>query len=120
MRKVRKVRILIAALGAIAISLFSQTARADMISITGNLTSDGSAVGSGDPVTVIGSGQLERLLRPRLSIRQRLLPRHHRLTGISSEVSRWPDTDRISSPIPISLMSNCPQAWTDSIHNLKE
>ena len=50
MRNVRAVRIPIAALGAIAISLFSQTARADMISITGNLTSDGSAVGSGDPV----------------------------------------------------------------------
>src|SRR5579863_4273639 len=45
-----KVRIPIAAVGAITISLFSQTARADMITITGNLTSDGSAVGSGDPV----------------------------------------------------------------------
>jgi hypothetical protein len=45
-----KVRIPIAALGAIAISLCGQTARADMITITGNLTSDGSAVGSGDPV----------------------------------------------------------------------
>jgi len=120
MRNVRAVRIPIAALGAIAISLFRQTGRADMISITGNLTSDGSAVGSGDPVIVIGSGQLERLLRPRLSIRQRLSPRHHRLIGISSEVSKWSDTDRISSPIPISLMSNGPQAWTDSIHNLKE
>ena len=45
-----KVRILIAALGAIAISLCGQTARADIITINGNLTSDGSAVGSGDPV----------------------------------------------------------------------
>ena len=45
-----KVRIPIAALGAIAISLCGQTARADVITITGNLTSDGSAVGSGDPV----------------------------------------------------------------------
>ena len=45
-----KVRIPIAAVGAIAISLCDQTARADMITITGNLTSDGSAVGSGDPV----------------------------------------------------------------------
>ncbi len=45
-----KVRIPIAAVGAITISLFSQTARADMITITGNLTSDGPAVGSGDPV----------------------------------------------------------------------
>jgi len=47
-----KVRFAIAALGAIAISLFSQTARAGMISITGNLTSDGTAVGGGDPVII--------------------------------------------------------------------
>lgn len=46
----KKVRMPIAALGAILISPFSQTARADMIAITGNLTSDGTAVGSGDPV----------------------------------------------------------------------
>src|SRR5215469_15795298 len=46
----RKVQIPIAALGAILFSLCSQTARADMITITGNLTSDGSAVGTGDPV----------------------------------------------------------------------
>ncbi len=45
-----KVRFPIAALGAIAISFFSQTARADMVTFTGNLTSDGTAVGSGDPV----------------------------------------------------------------------
>jgi len=45
-----KVRILIAALGAPLISVWSQTARADSITINGNLTSDGSAVGSGDPV----------------------------------------------------------------------
>ncbi|HXA05312.1 MAG TPA: PEP-CTERM sorting domain-containing protein [Bryobacteraceae bacterium] len=51
-RNVRRVRIPIAALGAILVSLFSQTARADLITITGNLTSDGSAVGSGDPVIV--------------------------------------------------------------------
>ena len=51
-RNVRRVRIPIAALGAILISLCSQTARADMITITGNLTSDGAAVGSGDPVIV--------------------------------------------------------------------
>lgn len=43
-----KVRIPIAALGLIAISLCGQTARADMITITGKLTSDSSAVGSGD------------------------------------------------------------------------
>jgi PEP-CTERM motif len=47
---IRKVRIPIAALGAILISLCSQSARADMITLTGNLTSDGTAVGSGDPV----------------------------------------------------------------------
>ena len=47
-----KVRFAIAALGAIAISLFSQTARAGMITVTGNLTSDGSAVGGGDPVII--------------------------------------------------------------------
>ena len=52
MRNLRKVRIPIAALGVILIALCSQTARADMISIAGNLTSDGSAVGSGDPVIV--------------------------------------------------------------------
>jgi hypothetical protein len=52
MRNVRKVRIPIAALGAILISVCSQTARAGIITITGNLTSDGSAVGSGDPVIV--------------------------------------------------------------------
>jgi hypothetical protein len=56
----RKIQIPIAALGAILIALCSQTARADMITITGNLTSDGSAVGSGDPVitdpTTINSG----------------------------------------------------------------
>lgn len=46
----RKVRMPIAALGVILISLCSQTARADMITITGKLTSDGSAVSSGDPV----------------------------------------------------------------------
>lgn len=46
----RKVRIPVAVLGAILISLCSQSARADSITITGNLTSDGSAVGSGDPV----------------------------------------------------------------------
>ena len=45
-----KVRIPIATLGAILISLCSQSARADMITIGGNLRSDGSAVGSGDPV----------------------------------------------------------------------
>jgi len=45
-----KVRFAIAALGAIAISLFSQTARAGMISITGNLTSDGTAVARRHPV----------------------------------------------------------------------
>jgi hypothetical protein len=45
-----KVRISIAALGTIVIFLFSQTARAAIIVIPGNLTSDGSAVGSGDPV----------------------------------------------------------------------
>ena len=45
-----KVRIPIAVLGAIAFSLCGQTARADMIAIIGHLTSDGSAVGSGDPV----------------------------------------------------------------------
>src|SRR5579864_8299805 len=47
---IRKVRIPIAALGAILMSLCGQTARADLVSISGNLTSDGSAVGSGDPV----------------------------------------------------------------------
>lgn len=46
----RKFRIPIAALGAILVSVCSQTVRADSITITGNLTSDGSAVGSGDPV----------------------------------------------------------------------
>jgi hypothetical protein len=50
MRNVRQVRVPIAALGAILISVCSQTANAAMITITGNLTSDGSAVGSGDPV----------------------------------------------------------------------
>jgi hypothetical protein len=45
-----KIPIPIAALGAILISLGSQTARADMITIAGHLASDGSAVGSGDPV----------------------------------------------------------------------
>lgn len=45
-----KVRIPVAALGAILISVCSQTARADMVTFTGNLASDGSAVGSGDPV----------------------------------------------------------------------
>ncbi len=45
-----KVRILIAALGAPLLSVWSQTASADSITINGNLTSDGSAVGSGDPV----------------------------------------------------------------------
>ena len=45
-----KVRIPIAALGAILTLLCSQSARADMITVIGNLTSDGSAVGSGDPV----------------------------------------------------------------------
>jgi hypothetical protein len=45
-----KVRILIAALGAVLISLCGETARSDMITITGTLTSDGSAIGSGDPV----------------------------------------------------------------------
>src|SRR5579864_1054923 len=47
----RKVPIRVAVLGAILISLCSQSARADSITITGNLTSNGSAVGSGDPVT---------------------------------------------------------------------
>ena len=47
-----KVRFPIAALGTIVIFLFGQTARAAIITITGNLTSDGSAVGSGDPVIV--------------------------------------------------------------------
>lgn len=46
----RKVRIPVAVLGVILISLCSQPVRADSITITGNLTSDGSAVGSGDPV----------------------------------------------------------------------
>src|SRR5690348_14669512 len=46
----RKVPIPVAVLGAILISLCSQSARADSITITGNLTSNGSAVGSGDPV----------------------------------------------------------------------
>jgi hypothetical protein len=45
-----KFRIPVAVLGAILISLFSQSARADSITVNGNLTSDGSAVGSGDPV----------------------------------------------------------------------
>ena len=45
-----KVRIPVAALGAILICLCSQTARADLVTFTGNLTSDGTAVGSGDPV----------------------------------------------------------------------
>jgi hypothetical protein len=49
---IRKVRIPIAALGAILMSLCGQTARADLVSISGNLTSDGSAVGSGDPVII--------------------------------------------------------------------
>jgi hypothetical protein len=49
-RTVKRVQIPIAAFGAIIIFLCSQTARADLITITGNLTSDGSAVGSGDPV----------------------------------------------------------------------
>ena len=44
------IRIPLAALGAVASSLCGQTAWADMITISGNLTSDGSAVGSGDPV----------------------------------------------------------------------
>ena len=35
-------------LGAILISPFSQTARADLITLTGNLISHGSAVVSGD------------------------------------------------------------------------
>jgi hypothetical protein len=51
-RTVKRARIPIAALGAIFLSLCNQTARADLITITGNLTSDGSAVGSGDPVIV--------------------------------------------------------------------
>jgi|SRR5579871_2103840 len=46
----RKFRIPIAVLGAIFISVCIQTARADMLTINGNLTSDGAAVGSGDPV----------------------------------------------------------------------
>ena len=46
----RKVRIPIAPLGVILISLFRQTAMADLVTIDGNLTSDGSGVGSGDPV----------------------------------------------------------------------
>ena len=46
----RKVRIPVAVLGAILIALCSQSARADSITVNGNLTSDGSAVGSGDPV----------------------------------------------------------------------
>jgi hypothetical protein len=45
-----KIRIPIAALGAILISLCNQTAMAGVITIAGNLTSDGTAVGSGDPV----------------------------------------------------------------------
>ena len=45
-----KVRIPIAAFGVMLIALCSQTARADLVTITGNLTSDGTAVGSGDPV----------------------------------------------------------------------
>ena len=49
-RTERRVRIPIAAFGVILIALCSQTARAGIIIITGNLTSDGSAVGSGDPV----------------------------------------------------------------------
>src|SRR5215472_9232791 len=52
MQNLRKFRIPVAALGAILISLSSQTATADLITITGNLTSDGSAVGSGDPVII--------------------------------------------------------------------
>ena len=50
MRTERRVRIPIAALGVILIALCSQTARAGIIIITGNLISDGSAVGSGGPV----------------------------------------------------------------------
>jgi hypothetical protein len=46
-----KVRIVVAVLGAILISL-CQTAQAGTITLTGSLTSDGSAVGSGDPVIV--------------------------------------------------------------------
>ena len=45
-----KVRIPVAVLGAIIMSLCSQAIKADSITITGNLTSDGTAVGSGDPV----------------------------------------------------------------------
>jgi hypothetical protein len=42
---------LVPALAAIPICVCGQTARADvMMTFTGNLTSDGSAVGSGDPV----------------------------------------------------------------------
>ncbi len=42
---------LVPALAAILICVCGQTARADvMMTITGNLTSDGSAVGSGDPM----------------------------------------------------------------------
>jgi hypothetical protein len=51
MRNVREVRMLVPALAAIPICVCGQTARADvMMTFTGNLTSDGSAVGSGDPV----------------------------------------------------------------------
>lgn len=35
-------------------------------------------------------------------------------------IVEMPDADRISAPIPISLMSKSSKAWTESVHNLKE